>query len=113
MCTVLGYPLLECVLETGLPVEGQKSLWLGFGAFLQPETGRKPQIFWQCEIRFCYKGLLEEQFQRLHQMIQMKELTSENVEKEGEGMTKSLTEMNSACIARDSRKRSKFKETKR
>ena len=46
-------------------------------------------------------------------MIQMKELTSENVEKEGEGMTKSLTEMNSARIARDSRKRSKFKEMKR
>jgi len=100
-------------MEPGIPVEGQKSLWLGFGEFLQPETERRPQIFWQCEIRFCYKGLLEEQFQRLHQMIQMKELTSENVEKEREVMTKSLTEVNSVRIARDSRERSKFKEMKR
>ena len=45
-------------------------------------------------------------------MIQMKELTSENVEKE-EVMTKSLTEVNSVRIARDSRERSKFKEMKR
>lgn len=44
----------------GLPVEGQNSLWLGFGEFPRPETGRRPQIFWQCEIRFCYKGMLEE-----------------------------------------------------
>lgn len=85
MCTVLGYPLLGVSWSLSYQWKGRKSLWLGFGAFLQPETGRKPQIFWQCEIRFCYKGLLEEQFQRLHQMIQMKELTSENVEKEGRG----------------------------
>lgn len=46
-------------------------------------------------------------------MIQMKELTSENVEKEKEVMTKRLTEVNSVRIARDSRERSKFKEMKR
>ena len=93
-------------MESGLPVEGQ---WLGFGEFLQPETGRRLQIFWQCEITFCYKGMMEEQFQRLHQMIQKKESTSENVEKEKEVMTKSLTEVDSAHIARDSREKSKLR----
>ena len=53
--------------------------------------------------------MLEEQFQRLHQMIQKKESTSENVEKEKEVMTKSLTEVDSAHIARDSREKSKLR----
>ena len=53
--------------------------------------------------------MLEEQFQRLHQMIQKKESTSENVEKEKEMMTKSLTEVDSAHIARDSREKSKLR----
>lgn len=47
---------------------GRKVFGLALG-ILQPETGRKPQIFWQCEIRFCYKGLLENSSKRLQQMI--------------------------------------------
>lgn len=46
-------------------------------------------------------------------MIQMKESTSENVGKEKEVMTKSLTEVDSAHIARDSRERTKFKKMRR
>lgn len=60
----------------------------------------KPKRFGQCEDRFCYTGLLGEQFQRFQKVTWMKESTSENVEKEKEVITESLAEVDSSGIAK-------------
>lgn len=73
---------LECPGDW-LPVEGQKSSELALEHSCSLKQEGSPKYFGSVKSGSATKGCWRNMFQRLHQMIQMKELTSENVKKRG------------------------------